>query len=394
MLGEPRVHGRLVSRFPRQVRDRAQRLLGGLVTLPAEVGRIEECDVDVLHIGRLEPPVSGSPHDVADGTGADPRIGQAAACHDGEDGHEPVVALQQRREHPRGGRLDAGTVVLPLGHFTDRDIGVILARDGTNVGGMQTMVPAGSDKIWAEDSGGDGPVLLLMHAGVADARMWDPVWPALTASCRAIRYNVRGYDRSPAATENYTLLGDAITVLDYLGVAAAHLVGCSMGGGTALELALAQPERVSSIVLLCPGIPGYVYPEDPAVEARFDEAAAAGDTERLVRLGLEQWGRAGDDQKVTELMRTAMHAWENEERFQQRGAPVYDRLGELRLPVVLLVGDLDNPGLIASNEVAAQRVPGCELIRMPGVDHYPTMRVPDLVAETILRHVSGLESTP
>jgi 3-oxoadipate enol-lactonase len=284
--------------------------------------------------------------------------------------------------------------VLPLGHFTDRDIGVILARDGTNVGGMQTMVPAGSDKIWAEDSGGDGPVLLLMHAGVADARMWDPVWPALTASCRAIRYNVRGYDRSPAATENYTLLGDAITVLDYLGVAAAHLVGCSMGGGTALELALAQPERVSSIVLLCPGIPGYVYPEDPAVEARFDEAAAAGDTERLVRLGLEQWGRAGDDQKVTELMRTAMHAWENEERFQQRGAPVYDRLGELRLPVVLLVGDLDNPGLIASNEVAAQRVPGCELIRMPGVDHYPTMRVPDLVAETILRHVSGLESTP
>jgi 3-oxoadipate enol-lactonase len=251
------------------------------------------------------------------------------------------------------------------------------------------MVPAGSDKIWVEDSGGDGPVLLLLHEGVADARMWDPVWPALTASFRAIRYDVRGYDRSPAATENYTLLADALTVLDHFGVPTAHLVGCSMGGATAIELALAQPGRVTSLVLLCPGIPGYSYPEDPAVEARFDEAAAAGDTEGLVRLGLEQWGRSGDDPQVTELMRTAMRAWENEEHFQQRGEPVYDRLGEIAVPVVLLVGDRDNPGLVASNEAAAERIPGCELIWMPGVDHYPTMRDPQLVTEAILRHVAN-----
>lgn len=275
-----------------------------------------------------------------------------------------------------------------LGHVARPDIDVIRRADGTNVDGMQTMVPAGSDKIWAEDSGGEGPVLLLLHEGVADARMWDPVWPALTASCRAIRYDVRGYDRSPPATENYTLPGDALTVLDHFGVAAAHIVGSSMGGGTAIEFALAQPQRATSLVLLCPGIPGYVYPEDPAVEAQFDEAAAAGDTERLVRLGLEQWGRSGDDPQVTELMRTAMRAWENEERFQQRGGAAFDRLGELAVPVVLMVGDLDNPGLIASNEAAAERIPGCELIRMPGVDHYPTMRAPRLVTEAILRHVS------
>jgi 3-oxoadipate enol-lactonase len=218
--------------------------------------------------------------------------------------------------------------------------------------------------------------------------MWDPVWAALTASCRVIRYDVRGYDRSPAATENYTLLADALTVLDHFVVPAAHIAGCSMGGGTAIELALAQPERATSLVLLCPGIPGYAYPEDPAVEARFDEAAAAGDTEGLVWLGLQQWGRSGDDPGVTELMRTAMRAWENEERFQQRGAPVYDRLGELGIAATLLVGDRDNPGLIASNEAAGARIPGCELIRMPGVDHYPTMRAPHLVTEAILRHLS------
>jgi 3-oxoadipate enol-lactonase len=251
---------------------------------------------------------------------------------------------------------------------------------------MQTMVPAGADKIWAEDSGGDGPALLLLHEGVGDARMWDPVWPAVTSLYRAIRYDVRGFGRSPAASESYTLLADALTVLNYFGIGAAHLVGCSMGGGTAIELALARPEQAKSLVLLCPGIPGYPYPEpDPAVEARFEAAEAAGDADGLIRLSLQEWGRSGDDPTVTDLMRSAIRAWDNQQRFMQEGDPVYERLGQLRSPVVLMVGDADSPGLIASNEAAAARIPGCELIRMPGVDHYPTVRAPQLVTETILR---------
>ena len=386
ILAVPGVHGGLVGRFPWQVSELAQGLLRGSVTVAAEVGGVEEGDIEVPDLPGIEPPAT--PHDVANGARADPGVRHATASNDPERSHEPGVVLQQLGERQRLGWLDAWTVMSVVGHLSVLDIGVLRSGDGTNVAGMQTMVPAGSDKIWAEDSGGAGPVLLLLHEGVADARMWDPIWPALTAAGRAIRYDVRGYGRSPAATENYTLLGDALTVLDHFGVAAAHVAGCSMGGGTAIELALSHPHRVTSLVLLCPGIPGYAYPEDPALEARFDEAATAGDTDGLVRLGLEQWGRSGDDPVVTELMRAAMRAWENEEHFQQQGQPVYERLGELRVPVVLMVGDSDNPGLIASNEAAAQRIPGCELIRMPGVDHYPTIRVPLLVTETILRSVS------
>ncbi|HEY7325173.1 MAG TPA: alpha/beta hydrolase [Streptosporangiaceae bacterium] len=251
---------------------------------------------------------------------------------------------------------------------------------------MQTMVPAGADKIWAQDSGVDRPALLLLHEGVGDARMWDPIWPAVTSSYRVIRYDVRGFGRSPAATESYSLLADALAVLDYFGVGAAHLVGCSMGGGTAIELALARPDRAKTLVLLCPGIPGYPYPEpDPAVEAQFEAAEAAGDVDGLIRLSLQEWGRSGDDPFVTDLLRSALRAWDNQQRFMQKGDPVYERLGELRLPVVLMVGDADNPDLIASNEAAATLIAGCELIRMPGVDHYPTVRVPQLVTDTILR---------
>ncbi len=254
---------------------------------------------------------------------------------------------------------------------------------------MQTMLPVGADKIWAEDSGGSGPVLVLLHEGVGDSRMWDPVWSDLASACRVIRYDVRGFGRSPAATEEFTLLGDLLAVLDHFEVTRAHVTGCSMGGGTALEFALAEPGRVGSLVLLCPAIGGYAYPETPELDAACEALAEAGDDEGIVRLLLEVWGRAGDDPLVTDLMRSAMRAWEGEEQFELDGEPTFDRLGDVRAPTVLLVGDMDDAGLIASNEAAAQRIPGCELVRMPGVDHYPTVRAPGLVAETILRHCAA-----
>lgn len=259
---------------------------------------------------------------------------------------------------------------------------------GTSVEAMQTMLPVGADRIWAEDSGGDGPALVLLHEGVGDSRMWDLVWPQLAAAFRLIRYDVRGYGRSSVATQEYTLLGDLLSVLDHFEVSSAHVTGCSMGGGTALELALAEPGRVRSLVLLCPGIPGYPYPETPDLDAEFEALQATGDEGGMVRAALRIWGAAGEDPFVTDLMRSAMRAWSGE-HFEKDAEPVFDRLGEVRVPTVIMVGDADNPPLIASNQAAAERIPDCELIWMPGVDHYPTVRVPQLVAETVLRHCAG-----
>jgi 3-oxoadipate enol-lactonase len=254
---------------------------------------------------------------------------------------------------------------------------------------MQTMVQAGADRIWAEDSGGSGPVLLLLHEGVGDSRMWDPVWPELSRHFRLIRYDVRGYGHSPLASEEYTLLGDLHTILAHFGIGSAHVAGCSMGGLVALELALAEPGRVQSLVLLCPGIGGYSYPDQPELDAECEALAAAGDFDGIARVLLRTWGRAGDDPVVFELMLSSLHGAENEERFQRPGEPTLERLGGLRVPTVLMVGDSDYPPLIESNKIAAARIPGCDLIVMPGVDHYPTIRAPELVTRTILRQCSG-----
>lgn len=209
---------------------------------------------------------------------------------------------------------------------------------------MQTMVRVGADSIWAEDSAGTGPALVLLHSGVAGARLWDPVWPELTAAFRVIRYDSRGYGRSPAASEPYTELADLRAVLDHFEFPSAHLAGCSQGGGTAVELGLDEPGRVRSLVLLCPGFAGYRWPApDP-------ELAAAGD----------------------------------EDGLRQAAGPVFGRLTELRVPTVIMVGDRDTSALIASNVQAALRIPGSTLIRMPGVDHCPPVRDPAAVVHAIV----------
>jgi 3-oxoadipate enol-lactonase len=254
---------------------------------------------------------------------------------------------------------------------------------------METTVTIGADKIWAEDSGGSGPVVVLLHSGVGDSRQWDQMWPALTSSCRVIRYDVRAFGRSPAATQEYTLAGDLRQVLGYFQVTRAHLVGCSMGGGAAIELALADPGRVQSLTLLCPGISGYPWPEEPELQAEFAALAAASGEDGIV-LGYQRlWAAAGAEPEVMDQLRSAVRAEPNEEQYQQPGEPASDRLHELRVPTVLLVGDRDRPVLIASNEEAARRIPGCQLIWMPGVDHMPTLREPDLISRTILAQVQG-----
>lgn len=249
---------------------------------------------------------------------------------------------------------------------------------------METTVTVGNDKLWAEDSGGQGPATVLLHPGIADARYWDLVWPTLTQRLRVIRYDERGYGRSPLPTEQFRHVDDLVATLDQLSVPSAHLVGCSMGGATAIDLALASPGRVRSLTLLCPGVTGYEWPAEPELDAEAEAAMAQGE-DAVVALSLREWAAAGAEPIVVDMMRSAVRAWPTEEQFARDAEPAFDRLADVRAPTVLMVGELDRAALIECDEAIAARISGCELIRMPGVDHLPAVREPELVVQTVLR---------
>lgn len=255
---------------------------------------------------------------------------------------------------------------------------------------MKQLMAVGEDRIWVEDSEGDGPVVLLLHLGVGDSTAYDDIWPALTARARCIRFDYRAYGRSPAATEPWTIVGDALTVLDRLDVVTAHLVGNSMGGGAALDLAVLHPERVASLTLLGPGVNGYPWPEDDEEEAaEFEHLVTTGDEDGLVAFMLRVWAASGHEPRIVELVRHAVRAMPNDREFEQDPEPTYDRLGEISVPTVMVVGEVDAPDLVEANHAAAARIPGCRTVVMPGLDHYMSVREPEWVLSLVLEQLGG-----
>jgi 3-oxoadipate enol-lactonase len=205
---------------------------------------------------------------------------------------------------------------------------------------MELRIAVDGGEVWAEHVAGPGVPVVLLHPGAGDSRVWDPVMPRLAERHRVLRYDVRGYGRSESPTCEFSLVEDLASVLDQLELEQVVLVGCSMGGDTALSLALNDPARVRALVLLCPAVSGFPMPDEP------------------------------DDQAD----------------YLRKDPPVYDRLQEIRVPSVVMVGDKDRPIVAAVAGAAAARIPGCEFIWLPGADHLPSLRSPDQVAETILRY--------
>ena len=140
------------------------------------------------------------------------------------------------------------------------------------------------------------PVVLL-HAGVADRRMWDPQWAALTAVRDAVRLDLRGFGESDRPPPGGALdpVADVLDTLEHLGVTSCHLVASSFGAGVAVEVALTRPDAVRSLLLAPPG--GSLFTERTPAFAAFaaaeNEAMARGDLDAAVEANVDDLGRGG-----------------------------------------------------------------------------------------------------
>ena len=253
---------------------------------------------------------------------------------------------------------------------------------------MEQMVPVGGGEVWVRDSGGAGVPAVLLHPGWGDSGIWDDVAARLEPHVRVIRYDSLGYGESSAPTVRYTALDELQAVLHRLGIERAVFAGHSGGGGTALSLALAEPERVAQLVLLAPGVAGYAWPTDDPFMARAAAATQARDVEELVRIGLDTWARAGNGEAVETQIRSAVSGMERQARFLDEDPPAFDRLGEIDAPTTLAFGDREYLMVAECCNALAERIPGCRLLTLPGVDHMVPLRAPDVVAELVAKAVA------
>ncbi len=236
---------------------------------------------------------------------------------------------------------------------------------------------------------GEGEPLVLVHAGIADSRMWDAQIEAFAQHYRVIRYDMRGFGKTAMVEGPYSHHEDLRGLLDSLDVGRAHLVGCSMGGATVLDFALRFPERVGALVLVAAAVSG--FEADVGQPKQWDELVAAdeaGDLERISELEVQIWvdgpGRQPEDvdAAVRDLVREMnLIALENEasglgEELQPK-PPAVDRLVEIQAPSLLIVGDSDQPRITAAADLLEGALPNVQKVVMPGVAHLPNMERPE-----------------
>lgn len=237
---------------------------------------------------------------------------------------------------------------------------------------------------------GEGPPVVLVHEGICDCRMWDPQWTSLAGEFRLVRLDLRGFGRSPLPPEPFSNARDVLAVMDALEVERAALVGVSLGGRVALELALAAPERVSAVVAAAPGLPDFEW--SPALQAFGEEEEAAierGDLDAAAELNVRFWvdgpSRTPEDvdpalrERVRAMQLRALElqlpAWENapEQRLAEALIP---RLGEIAQPALVMAGELDQPDMLAIAELLGSSLPNVRSATIPATAHVPSMERP------------------
>jgi pimeloyl-ACP methyl ester carboxylesterase len=224
--------------------------------------------------------------------------------------------------------------------------------------------------------------VLLLHAGIADRRMWEPQLEALaTAGHRPLASDLPGFGDAPLEPGTVAYVDHAASFLD----APAAVVGCSFGGRIALELAVARPDLVERLVLIGAGLGSWSWSESAqAGFAEEEEAIERGELAVAAAQQARMWLAADAAAEVRELTE-AMTLRSYEQQLPVEGqvkavwpeVPAETRLGEIDAPTLVVVGTEDLDDIKSMAEKLVAEIPGARLETIEGAGHLPSLERPD-----------------
>ena len=253
------------------------------------------------------------------------------------------------------------------------------------------VVDVNGARLWYDETG-NGDAVLLLHGGLGDSGLWQPVVPFLAERFRTIRTDLRFYGRSTGPAVPWSWQEDVVGVLDALEIDRAALVGLSLGGKLALDVALAHPERLWALGLVAPGLGGHdsgAYSKEQ--EARYEAAETEGDLEAAIEIDFEVWASLGADERIRELWRATPDANgvpPGLEPLPPAGAPAKERLGELAVPALVVTVAHDPPGMREIGPLMAGAAPGARHVELDS-DHYVTLREPELLSGVLVEFLAA-----
>lgn len=241
------------------------------------------------------------------------------------------------------------------------------------------------------ETAGEGISLVMIHAGVADCRQWNNEFAYFSRSYRVLRYDMRGYGKSAPVDGEFNHMEDLISLLDSLEIHEPMiLMGCSMGGGIAMDFALTQPARARALIMVGSAPTGLEL--DVPRSNKFDEAEKAfeaGDLDLTAEIETQIWfdGTGRTPQQVNQEMRTLLYEMDRQalayevmqlgKRLPNAPIPAAQRLSELHVPILVIVGAQDTSYILAAADYMAENVPSSQKVVIEDAAHLPNMDHPD-----------------
>jgi pimeloyl-ACP methyl ester carboxylesterase len=257
-------------------------------------------------------------------------------------------------------------------------------------------------RLYYEEAGQGTPVVLI-HGGFLDRRMWDGQFEVLARRFRAIRYDVRGHGLSRTDSVSFADHEDLHRLMVELEVPSATVIGLSMGGQIATDFALAYPEMVSALVLVGPGMSGHTF-EDELLRAYMEELTAAFETGGF-SAAIEVFARYWCDgprrepsevdpavrEKVLTMLAGSDERWRYWNLSRQLEPPASERLGEIKVPTLAIVGGIDMPVIDGIVDLIMGQVPDARKVVIPDVAHMVNMEKPGEFNDLVVEFLAGLK---
>jgi pimeloyl-ACP methyl ester carboxylesterase len=262
-------------------------------------------------------------------------------------------------------------------------------------------VNVGKAKIYYEEMG-EGMPFVMIHGGLLDRSMWDAQFSAFAPSHRVVRYDARGHGLSRAPSGTFSHHEDLKELLDEIKVGKAVIMGLSLGGYIAIDFALAYPERVSALILAAPGLTGYELASEPV--KKHTELMNKAFLDNDIKMAIEYFQRAWTDgpartpekvnpdvrEKVRQMAFASIKSINLESREIRLEPPAIDRLAEIQVPTLAVVGDLDMPDILAIVDLIEKNVNGAQKVVIKGVAHMLNMEKSGEFNRIVQDFLSGL----
>jgi pimeloyl-ACP methyl ester carboxylesterase len=250
---------------------------------------------------------------------------------------------------------------------------------------------------------GQGEPLLFLHGMGLDSRMWNDQVEAFTKNFNVIRYDARGYGKStlPIEGQAFSHTADLLRLMENLELQQAHLVGLSMGGGIAIDFALEYPDRVHSLVLADSGLNGYkpIVPDQAVIDMfqAIEDCVRAGN----MVLARETWLSLPHFEHALREEQTRCHLVEMTQMYTfwhfchknphtKQAIKTIDRLHEISLPCLVLVGEDDLMDFREISEILHMKIKHSRLVDIPKAGHLSNMENTSFFNSVVLEFIHDL----